>query len=133
MFHRRAPRCIFLLSLALCWLWRKNPEKWTEREEQRWDQLKDKLLVTGLAYAMRLELQKAYASASARAARSRLVKWSQWVRLEAEAVIEGGSGSNLDSAHIAFRIGIFHVPSGGPGYFLAEVIRHDFERHVDAR
>src|SRR5947199_7943619 len=72
-----------------CWLWRKNPESWTEREEQRWDQLKDKPLVTGLAYAMRLELQKAYASASARVARSRLVKWCQWVRMEAEALTNG--------------------------------------------
>lgn len=68
-----------------CWLWRKNPENWTEREEQRWEQLKDKPLVTGLAYAMRLELQKAYASLSERVARSRFVKWCQWVRTEAEA------------------------------------------------
>jgi transposase len=72
-----------------CWLWRKNPERWTEREEQRWEQLKDKPLVTGLAYAMRLELQRAYASANARVARSRLVKWCQWVRTEA-AELSGG-------------------------------------------
>ena len=72
-----------------CWLWRKNPERWTEREAQRWDQLKDKPLVTGLAYAMRLELQKAYASADARVARSRFVKWCQWVRSEAEALTNG--------------------------------------------
>jgi transposase len=72
-----------------CWLWRKNPERWTEREAQRWDQLKDKPLVTGLAYAMRLELQKAYASANARVARSRFVKWCQWVRLESEALTNG--------------------------------------------
>jgi transposase len=71
------------------WLWRKNPENWTEREEKRWEQLKDKPLVTGLAYAMRLELQKAYASASARVARSRFVKWCQWVRMEAEAMASG--------------------------------------------
>jgi transposase len=72
-----------------CWLWRKNPERWTEREEQRWEQLKDKPLVTGLAYAMRLELQRAYASANARVARSRFVKWCQWVRTEA-AELSGG-------------------------------------------
>jgi transposase len=72
-----------------CWLWRKNPERWTEREEQRWEQLQDKLLVTGLAYAMRLELQRAYASANARVARSRFVKWCQWVRTEAEALTSG--------------------------------------------
>ena len=72
-----------------CWLWRKNPEGWTERESDRWEQLKDKPLVTGLAYAMRLELQKAYASASARVARSRFVQWCRWVRSEAVAM---GSG-----------------------------------------
>jgi transposase len=71
------------------WLWRKNPENWTEREEKRWEQLKDKPLVTGLAYAMRLELQKAYASGSARVARSRFVKWSRWVRTEAETLASG--------------------------------------------
>ena len=72
-----------------CWLWRKNPERWTEREEERWNQLKDKPLVTGLAYAMRLELQQAYGSLSARVARSRFVKWCQWVRMEAEALTSG--------------------------------------------
>ena len=62
--------------------------QFTYMKAQRWDQLKDKPLVTGLAYAMRLELQKAYASDSARA-RSRFVKWCQWVRLEAEALTNG--------------------------------------------
>jgi transposase len=72
-----------------CWLWRKNPEGWTEREAVRWEQLQDKPLVTGLAYAMRLELQRAYTSASARVARSRFVKWAQWVHTEAEALTNG--------------------------------------------
>ena len=72
-----------------CWLWRKNPEGWTERESQRWEQLKDKPLVTGLAYAMRLELQRAYAAASERVARRRFVKWCEWVRAEAEALSSG--------------------------------------------
>jgi transposase len=71
------------------WLWRKNPENWTEQEQERWEQLKDKPLVTGLAYAMRLEFQQAYASANARVARSRFVKWCQWVRTEAEALASG--------------------------------------------
>ena len=38
---------------------------------------------------MRLELQKAYGSASARVARSRFVKWCQWVRTEADALTNG--------------------------------------------
>lgn len=71
------------------WLWRKNPERWTEREQQRWEQLKDKPLVTGLAYAMRLELQRAYASGNAKLARSRFEKWCQWVRMEAQALTNG--------------------------------------------
>lgn len=72
-----------------CWLWRKNPEGWTEREASRWEQLKDKPLVTGLAYAMRLELQRAYAAGTARQARSRFEQWYQWVRAEAEALTSG--------------------------------------------
>jgi transposase len=72
-----------------CWLWRKNPEGWTEQEAARWEQLKDKPLVTGLAYAMRLELQKAYAAGSAAVARSRFVQWCQWVRTEAQALASG--------------------------------------------
>lgn len=72
-----------------CWLWRKNPEGWTEREASRWEQLKDKPLVTGLAYAMRLELQRAYAAGSKRLARSRFVQWCQWVRTEAQGLASG--------------------------------------------
>src|SRR5216117_1470956 len=41
-----------------CWLWRKNPERWTEREQRRFARLQDKPLVTGLAYARRLDLQQ---------------------------------------------------------------------------
>ena len=72
-----------------CWLWRKNPESWTEQEGRRWEQLSDKPLVTGLAYAMRLELQKAYASGSATVARTSFVNWCQWVRSEAQQMTHG--------------------------------------------
>lgn len=72
-----------------CWLWRKNPTGWTDREAMRWEQLKDKPLVTGLAYAMRWELQRAYAAGTARVARARFQKWVQWVRAEAEALTSG--------------------------------------------
>ena len=70
-------------------MWRKNPEGWTEQEVARWEQLKDKPLVTGLAYAMRLEFQRAYAAATADQARSRFTKWCAWVRTEAEALSSG--------------------------------------------
>jgi len=72
-----------------CWLWRKNPQGWTDKESQRWEQLKDKPLVTGLAYAMRLQLQRAYAAGSTKAARSRFVDWCQWVRAESQALASG--------------------------------------------
>lgn len=68
------------------WLWRKNPETWTEAEQERWAQLRDKPLVTGLAYAMRLELQRAYAAGTAGQARDRFTSWCRWVRTEAKAV-----------------------------------------------
>ena len=71
------------------WLWRKNPERWTAGEQARWTQLKDKPLVTGLAYAMRLELQKAYASGTVAQARSRFQSWCRWVRTEADALTSG--------------------------------------------
>ncbi len=71
------------------WLWRKNPERWTDRQQERWEQLKDKPLVTGLAYAMRLELQRAYESSNARVARSRFEKWCRWVRTEAAELSSG--------------------------------------------
>jgi transposase len=71
------------------WLWRKNPERWTEREAARWEQLRAKPLVTGLAYAMRLELQRAYASRTVTEARRRFAAWCAWVRTEAEALTSG--------------------------------------------
>lgn len=72
-----------------CWLWRKNPEAWTERDAGRWEQLHDTPLVTGLAYAMRLQLQRAYRSGTATQARQRFKDWCQWVRMEAQALTSG--------------------------------------------
>lgn len=71
------------------WLWRKNPERWTEREAQRWEQLRDKPLVTGLAYAMRLELQRAYAAKTVAVARRQFATWCAWVGAEAAALASG--------------------------------------------
>lgn len=71
------------------WLWRKNPETWTTKEGECWIQLKDKPLVTGLAYAMRLQLQRAYEAPTAAQARPRLEAWCEWVRTEAAALAVG--------------------------------------------
>jgi transposase len=86
-----------------CWLWRKNPAGWTEKESRRWEQLKDKPLVTGLAYSMRLELQKTYASGSAALARSRFKNWCAWVRAEAEAMTSGLLEPMLQAAKMVER------------------------------
>jgi transposase len=72
-----------------CWLWRKNPEGWTEEQARRWEQLKDKPLVTGLAYAMRLELQRAYAAPTLAQARRRFPNWCHWVQSEARDLTSG--------------------------------------------
>jgi len=72
-----------------CWLWRKNPEGWTAREAARWEQLKDKPLLTGLAYAMRLELQRIYGTIQEHEARRRFQQWCAWVRQEAEDISSG--------------------------------------------
>ena len=85
------------------WLWRKNPETWMERQQERWEQLKDKPLVTGLAYAMRLELQRAYAAGNARVARSRFEQWCQWVRTEAEELSSGLLGPMRKAAAMVER------------------------------
>jgi transposase len=70
------------------WLWRKNPEHWTEREERRYEALADKPLVTGLAYAMRLELQAVYKMGSVSLARKKFLSWCEWVKDMAQSVGE---------------------------------------------
>lgn len=72
-----------------CWLWRKNPAGWKASEQARWEQLKAKPLVTGLAYSMRLQWQRAYATASVTEARTRFVDWCAWVRTAAKAMTSG--------------------------------------------
>jgi transposase len=68
------------------WLWRKNPEHWTDGEAGRWEALRDKPLVTGLAYAMRLSLQGIYRTGSVAQARRQFRDWCGWVREKAERV-----------------------------------------------
>jgi transposase len=61
------------------WLWRKNPENWTERESGPLGAVARQTAGDRLAYAMRLELQQAYAAPTAAQARKRfaLVPWVQ--------------------------------------------------------
>ena len=62
------------------WLWRKNPENWTDKEAVRWKELDSQNLATGLAYQMRLALQDIYNKARADQARTKFQNWCQWVR-----------------------------------------------------
>ena len=53
-------------------------------DKLRWQQLAaGRPLVTGLAYAMRLDLQQAYAATTVEQARKRFTSWITWVQAEA--------------------------------------------------
>ena len=71
------------------WLLLKNPEKWTDGQQQQWRQLENRPLVTGLAYAMRLALQEVYAHRRLEQARRGFKDWWGWVREMADKVGEG--------------------------------------------
>jgi transposase len=62
------------------WIWRKNPENWTEKEGRRWEQLDVQNLATGLAFQMRLVLQDIYQEEQPSAARQKFQDWCQWIR-----------------------------------------------------
>ena len=62
------------------WLWRKNPENLTDKEQERMARIKDKNLCTAKAYQMRLVLQDIYRSAEVGRARHRFQVWCRWVR-----------------------------------------------------
>jgi transposase len=73
------------------WLFRKNPERWTEKEQARWEDLALENLATGLAYQMRLVLQGIYGLGSIKKAREKFDQWCDWVEAaaaEAGAVLE---------------------------------------------
>jgi len=62
------------------WLWRKNPENLTEKEQARLAKIDQKSLRTAKAYQMRLVLQDIYRSVNATEARQRFRVWCRWVR-----------------------------------------------------
>jgi len=66
------------------WLFRKNPENLSQKEQARLEELDLKHLATGVAYQMRLVLQEAYASRTVEKARYRFESWINWVRVKAE-------------------------------------------------
>lgn len=70
------------------WLWRKNPEHLSEKEQARLEEMDLKHLATGQAYQMRLVLQEAYASRRVETARYRFESWVNWVRVKCERLGE---------------------------------------------
>lgn len=63
------------------WLFRKNPENWSEKDWERYDRIDLESLRTGQAYSMRLSLQSIYEKAPSKsAARHRFKEWITWVR-----------------------------------------------------
>jgi transposase len=62
------------------WIWRKNPENLTGREQKRLAGIEHKDLVTAKAYQMRLVLQDIYRTPDVATARHRFRVWCRWVR-----------------------------------------------------
>ncbi len=66
------------------WIFRKNPENLTDKEQARLSELDLKHLATGVAYQMRLNLQRAYRCRTVETARKKLNDWIRWVKRKAE-------------------------------------------------
>lgn len=62
------------------WIWRKNPENLTEKEQRRLRKLETKHLSTAKAYQMKLLLQKIYREPSLQIAQHRFKVWCRWVK-----------------------------------------------------
>lgn len=62
------------------WIWRKNPENWTEKEALKTVELEKQHLMTATAFHMRLVLQGIYECRHEGAARKKFKEWCQWVR-----------------------------------------------------
>jgi transposase len=62
------------------WIWRKNPENWTDKEALRMSELETEHLMTATAYQMRLVLQGIYETRKESTARRKFQEWCQWVR-----------------------------------------------------
>jgi len=86
------------------WLWRKNPENLTEKEQARLAKIRDKNLCTAKAYQMRLVLQDIYRSPDGATARRRFRVWCRWVRWAARGASfdRGDAGLERRSACTAY-------------------------------
>lgn len=66
------------------WIFRKNPENLTDKQRDRLAEMDLQHLVTGVAYQMRLNLQRVYRCRTAETAQRQLEDWIHWVRAKAE-------------------------------------------------
>jgi transposase len=62
------------------WIWLKNPENLTEKQQKKHRRLEDQNLATAKAYQMRLVLQDIYRIAHRGLAKRKLLAWCRWVR-----------------------------------------------------
>ena len=62
------------------WLWRKNPENLTPKEELRLKEIDQESLATAKAYQMKLVLQDIYREPQAGQAQDRFQTWCHWVK-----------------------------------------------------
>jgi transposase len=64
------------------WIWLKNPENLTEKEQKRLSRIDQEMLQTARAYQMRLALQEIYELNDVVVATQRFAEWCRWVREE---------------------------------------------------
>src|SRR6266851_8926851 len=62
------------------WIWRKNPDNLTDKEQARLEKMDQENLCTAKAYQMRLCLQDIYRLESVQEAEHRFLAWCRWVR-----------------------------------------------------
>lgn len=66
------------------WVFLKNPENLTEKQQAQLESLDVENLATALAYQMRLNLQRAYRCRTALTARKQFTEWCGWVQRKAQ-------------------------------------------------
>lgn len=66
------------------WVFLKNPENLTEKQQEKLESLDGENLITSQAYQMRLNFQLAYHCGSAKSARKKFTEWCRWVKHKAE-------------------------------------------------
>lgn len=68
------------------WIFLKNPENLTEQQQTSLKELDLKNLCTGIAYQMRLNLQRIYRCIKPETAERKFKEWSEWVKRKASKV-----------------------------------------------